>query len=141
MKRSVLLIGFVLLALAGCSSANSPSANSPKAVIEKFVSDAESGNVDAMNKAFSKRAIQQMGDKTKSNNKSYSDMIKEIGAKEKASMVGTQEKITGDKALVTYNYGVSKNGGVITGNNTGCTAFELVKEDGEWKIDQSVMCP
>lgn len=136
MKRNILLLGFVLLALAGCKSANSP-----KAVMEKFVSDAESGNVDAMNKAFSKRAIQEVGDKIKSNNKNYSDLIKETGAKEKASMVGTQEKLTGDKALVSYNYGVSKNGGVITGKNTGCTAFELVREDGEWKIDKSVMCP
>ncbi|HEY7912849.1 MAG TPA: hypothetical protein VIG62_13120 [Blastocatellia bacterium] len=137
MKRNVLLIGFVLLALAGCNS----TGDSPKAVIEKFVLDAESGNVDAMNKAFSKRAIQEMGDKIKSLNKSYSDMIKETGAKEKASMVGTQEKITGDKALVSYNYGVSKNGSTITGKNTGCTAFELVKEDGSWKIDKSVDCP
>ena len=136
MKRNVLLLGFVLLALAGCNSANSP-----KAVVENFVSDAESGNVDAMNKAFSKRHIQQTGDEMKSNNKSYSDLIKETGAKEKPSMVGTQETITGDKAIVSYNYGVSKNGGVITGKNTGCTAFELVKEDGEWKIDRSVMCP
>jgi hypothetical protein len=136
MKKNVLFIGFMLLALAGCGFFSGP-----KAVIEKFVSNAESGNVEAMNQAFSKRAIQQMGDKVRSSNKSYSDMIREIAAKGKASMVGTREKITGDKALVTYNYGVSKNGGVITGENTGCTAFELIKEDGAWKIDQSVMCP
>lgn len=136
MKRNVLLIGFVVLALTGCNSFRSP-----KAVIEKFISDAESGNVAAMNKAFSKRAIQKPGDEVNSRNKSYSDMIREIRARDNVAMVGTQEKITGDKALVTYNYGVSKNGGVITGQSTGCTAFELVKEDGEWKIDQSVMCP
>jgi Domain of unknown function (DUF4878) len=135
MKRNVLLIGFVLLALVGCHSANSP-----KAVIEKFVSDAESGNVEAMNSAFSKRAVEQMGNKIGENNRSYSDMIKGINAKGKASMFGTQEKITGDKALVTYNYGMSQ-GGVAGGGSTGCTAFELVKEEGQWKIDQSVMCP
>jgi hypothetical protein len=136
MKVIVLLIGFVLLALAGCNA----TGTSPKAVIERFVSDAESGDVDAMSKAFSKRAIQQMGDEIKSNNRSYSETIKAISSKEKASMVGTVEKVTGDKALVSYNYGVSKNGSTITGQNTGCTAFELVKEDGAWKIDKPTDC-
>ena len=135
MRKKRLLTGFLILVLAGCSSAASPTA-----VIEGFIADAEKGDVDAMNKAFSKQALNQKGDEIRSNNTRYSEMIREVGSKERATMFAKQEKIEGDKALVSFNYGSSKNGAGV-GRNTGCTAFEMVKEDGEWKIKESVLCP
>ncbi len=129
-------VTIIFLIASGCGGLSS---NTPKAVIEKFVADAESGNVEAMNKAFSKRALQQDGEKIRSNNKSYSDLIKSMGTKEKPTIFALKEKDVNGKTIVSYNYGINKNG-VGNGANTGCTAFELINEDGGWKIDNSAIC-
>lgn len=170
MKRCPLLIGVLILVLTGCNSTVSHNSNvavnsnstvtinrSPAAasastpaiqnnnssgatkVIEKFVADAKKGELEAMNKAFSKEAMQQRGAKIKSNNKSYSEMIRALDSKAKPEIFGMREKIDGDKVIVQYNYGIARNG-VGVGESTGCTAFELIKEDGEWKVNDSPMC-
>ena len=107
--------------------------------VEKFIADAEKGDIDAMEKNYSKEYVKQKGAKLKSLAKSYSDLIRGFDPKEKPVIFGMRQKAKADKVIVEFNYGIAKNG-VAAGKSTGCTAFELVKEDGEWKINDSPFC-
>lgn len=117
------------------SISKSESSEAPKKVIEKFVADAEKGDIAGMSKALSKQFIEKKGqDKVNSLNKGYSDTIGQIAARQKSEMFGESERIKGDQAWVTFNYGSQ------TGTSTGCTAFVLIKEDGSWKINDTPDC-
>lgn len=160
MYRNAFIIGLLALILAGCNStinnsasydsANksgssnnktvSSSAITPKAVMEKFIADAESGKIEEMSKAFSDAKLKIKGYKVTEDNRTFSDRVKEIGKKEKASIVNLQEKVTGETALVSFNYGSTKNG-AATDAGLSCTEYKLVKEENEWRIDDLNPCP
>jgi Domain of unknown function (DUF4878) len=113
----------------------SESSETPKKVIEKFVADAEKGDTAGMSKAFSKQFIEKKGvEKFNSLNKGFSDMVRRMAASQKSEMFGESERVNGDQASVTFNYGSQ------TGTSTGCTAFILIKEDGNWKINDTPDC-
>lgn len=158
--RNAFLVGLLVLIFTGCNStANNATSNngstnktvsssnnavnssirSPKAVIEKYIANAEKGEIEEMDKAFSDATLQKRGYGVKKDNKTFSDNVKEIGAKEKASIVNLQEKVNGETAQVTLDYRVAKNG-VINGKSIGCMAFEMVKESSEWRIKEPAPC-
>ena len=158
--RNIFLVGLAFLVFTGCNStANNATSNTgsadktvsssnnapnssirnPKAVIEKYMTDAENGKIEEMDKAFTDATLQKRGYGVKEDNKTFSDRVKEIGAKEKASIVNLQEKVNGESAQVTLDYGIAKNG-VISGKSIGCTAFEMVKESNEWRIKEPAPC-
>src|SRR5436309_5330300 len=111
------------------------SSETPRKVVEKFVAEAEKGDTAGMSKALSKQFIEKKGpEKINSLNKAYSDMIRKVAARQKSEMFGVNERVKGDQAWVTFNYGDQ------TGGGTGCTAFMLVKEDGAWKINDTPDC-
>jgi TonB family protein len=124
--KTKLSIGISLLLLTGCSYL----LGSPTATVRKFLDEAKNGNVDAMSKLFSSKAIQNIGaEKIKSNNQQFADMSKRAHARSKYRMDQLKETRTGDTSVVSFFY---KN---EDGTDSVKFVFALSKEGGAWKID------
>jgi len=138
------------------TTAKSPAASSPDtstplpqawsyqktdatAVVEKFIAAAERGDVAGMEKEYSQAYVKQKGAELNPLAKRYSDLIRGFDPKDKPGIFDMAYKTRGDKVHVAFNYGITKNG-APAGKMTGCTAFDLVKEGSEWKIDGSSSC-
>jgi hypothetical protein len=127
MKR-LSLVGVLCLLLAGCSAFSS----GPTATIEKLHAYAEKGDVASMTKLFSSHALRETGESTiNKNNQNYSDLLRKAAAAGlKAKMYNVKETVNGDKASVAFLYGEA-------GKDSMRLSFDLIKENGEWKIDLS----
>lgn len=124
MKAKSLLLTAVLL-LAGCNLIWGPTAT-----VKKFIAATEKGDVATMTSLFSSKAVEVMGaEKIRSNNQNFSDMIrKSIAAGTKPKIDQLTETVNGDNARVTFFYRDA------TRNDSIGLGFDLIKENGAWKI-------
>jgi hypothetical protein len=129
LKSTVL---FVCLLLSACGAF---SGAGPAQTVKDYHLRADSGNADAMTKLFSSRAIKEKGEpKIREQNQSFVEMVEKIKDEDiKPEVFEIKESVNGDKATVNFRYGVP-------GARSGSIASkcELVKENGEWKIEQFV---
>ena len=130
-KRSIRIapLAFVLpllLVLTGCSLIP----GGPRAAVNKFMEAAKAGDVDAMNKMFSQRAINRDGvEKIRSNNENFSAMSKATNSRGSYQMNNFSETQVNDNARVGFHYQNTERTDSIR------MVFALSKEDGVWKID------
>ena len=124
MKRKLALL-FALIGLTSCSFIF----GGPSSVTRKFMDAAEKGDVETMNRLFSKKGIEHTGrGKVNSNNRDFSDMV-QGGKNRKYTMQKVTETRNGDTAFVSFDY---KSADEIDSLGLG---FYLSKEEGIWKID------
>jgi len=136
MKR-ILFILAVAASLSACKSKDAGSASSatPVAALDGMFNAIKNGDFDGMKKFISKadvanlEEIEKIGNGLDSNfvREAKETMIKEF--KEKVKNVSyklTNEKTNGDNATVDAE--ITENG------KTETHKFDLVKEDGDWKI-------
>ena len=130
MKKILLLVSIVL-AFAACNTAG----NSPKATVDAMFTAMKNGNLDEMKKCITKSdvsmieagekfltaldpdAVKKMREKMTTE---FKDKVKDVKYTLK------DEKIDGDKATVTAE--------VVENGKTESHNFDLVKEDGAWKV-------
>lgn len=126
MKAQRLFLVTVLLLLGGCSMIWSPTAT-----VKKFMAAAEKGDVDAMTRLFSSRAIEKQGVNTiRSNNQNFADNAKRVAAAGgNYHMEDLQETSTPEGKQVSFFYKNDK------GTDSIKLVFALSKEGGSWKID------
>jgi len=122
MKKLILVIMlvFVLAVSVGCSAG-------PGTVVEKFFKALEGGEIDEAIGYLSSRAVQTLGaDKWRS---ALAEMSRQIEAEGGMGEVKVLNEIeNGDIATVEVE--LTDNNG-----NSDTETFNLVKEDGDWKID------
>ena len=121
--RAVVLF-ILMLSMVGCSLFNP----GPSQVVKNFFQYVEKGDVENAAKLFSKQSAQTFGSKLSS---IMAYQVSTIKSKGGIMSIDTQETITGDVAKVTYK---------VTFNNTATEdgSFDLIKENGEWKIQVSM---
>lgn len=121
---------FLLIAIA-ISTACFLRGTAPTATVRAFIAGAEKGDVDAMTKLFSTKAIQKTGlERVRANNQSFSEMVRrslELGSKLKMNSI--EETVNGDIARVSFAYQDKDT------NDSIGLGFLLSKESGAWKID------
>lgn len=126
-NAALLSVLITLVFLTGC---NLLAASSPTSVVSSYINYAKNGDIDSMSKLASKKAGEKFGaaDISK-NNKELSDDIRRSILKT-ALMYTTEERIAGDKAVVKLKK-TDPQGVYAMVPDT----FQLVKEDGAWKIE------
>ncbi len=125
MKRKIVLF-LAALSVASCSWLNT----SPTTTVRNFLNAAKKGDVEGMNKLFSKRAIQRTGiERINSNNKDFAEMSQRAHEGGSFSMDQVEETREVNTAFVSFVY--RKN----DGSDSLGLGFYLSKEDGTWKID------
>jgi TonB family protein len=114
-----------LLCFVGCSLIGSPTAT-----VKKFMAATEKGDVETMTSLFSTKAVQIMGiEKIRSNNQNFSDLVrKSIAAGTKPKIDQLKETVNGDSARVSFSYRDADH------NNSTGLGFDLIRENGAWKI-------
>jgi hypothetical protein len=130
MKKILLFLSVAILFMA-CNSGG----NSPKATVEAMFAAMKTGNLDDMKKFITKSDVAMLEAAEKfmgaldpeAVKKAREKMTTEFKDKVKdVTYVVKDEKITGDNATVTAE--ITQNGKTESQN------FDLVKEDGAWKI-------
>lgn len=129
--KKILLFVSIVLALGACNTAG----NSPKATVDAMFNAMKNGNLDEMKKCITKSdvsmieagekfltaldpdAVKKMREKMTNE---FKDKVKDVKYTLK------DEKIDGDKATVTAE--------VVEDGKTQSHNFDLVKEDGAWKV-------
>lgn len=125
MKTKLLLVT-LLLCCGGCSLLP----GGPKSTVKKFIDSAQKGDVDGMDRLFSKRAVNRDGiDKIRSNNESFAEMSQQANARGSYQMNNMKETQVNDDARVGFHYQNAEKTDSIR------MVFALTKEDGDWKID------
>jgi hypothetical protein len=114
----------VMLSMAGCSLFKP----SPSQVVKNFFQYVEKGEVENATKLFSKQSAQTFGSKLPPMMSHQVSIIKSKGG---IKSIDTQENITGDLAKVKYKVTYSDT-------TTEDGSFDLIKEDGDWKIQISM---
>src|SRR6185295_13033907 len=116
----------IIVLMCSCSFLSSPTST-----VKKFMTAAEKGDVDGMNKLFSSKAIDKIGvDKIRSNNQSFSEMSRKAHESgDKYQFEDLQEKRNGNTARVSFLYRNQNR------NDSIRMVFDLSKEGGTWKID------
>jgi len=131
MKKLVLILS-IMTGFAACSSTDS---NSPTAVLDGMFTAMKSGNMDDIKKFITKSDVNMLETGEKLLNSVDPEAVKKMKTKmseefkEKSKTVSytlKNEKIDGDNATVEAE--VTENG------KTSSHKFDLVKEDGAWKI-------
>ena len=127
MRKRILILA-ALFSLAGCSLFGG---SGPTSTVERFISNAESGDVADMTKLFSQKAIKEKGEVwIRANSQSFADLSKSAqAAGAKMQMEKIKENVNGDKATVSFLYRAAAK------DIRAAFIFELSKENGEWKID------
>ena len=138
MKR-ILLALFVATAFIACNSNDAgPSSSSPTATIDGMFNAMKNGNIDDFKKFITKEDATMMEEGMKLVSRLDSGFVKkaketmEREFREKAKNVTYKlknEKLSGDNATVDAE--------VTDGGKTETHTFNLVKEDGTWKISLS----
>jgi hypothetical protein len=125
MKRTIVFL-VLLVIFSGCS------VSTPISTVKKYIASAEKGNVNMMVGLRSSKGIQKLGaDKLRSNDQMFSDLVrKTIARGEILQMTDIKETVTGNTARVSFVYQDPKNV-----NSLGM-GFDLLKENGSWKIDE-----
>lgn len=123
-RMPALLLIIVMLSTVGCSLFKP----SPSKVVKNFFQYVEKGEVENATKLFSKQSAQSFGSKLPSMMAHQVGIIKNKGG---IKSIDTEESITGDLAKVKYK---------VTYSDTTVEdgAFDLIKEDGDWKIQISM---
>ena len=118
-----------LLLLSGCLFFSSPSS-----VVKQLMADAWNGDVDAMVKPWSRKAIEEEGlDQIRKNAERFVEIQKQAKAAGEDLVVdNVRETIQGDRACVFFVYRDRK------GRDSVGMGFALIKEDGKWKIYRSI---
>ncbi len=116
-----------LIVLAGCNLFGSPTST-----VKSFMTAAEKGNVDDMNRLFSAKAIDRLGlDKIKANNQRFADHTKRAadsgGRHTMEDVVETSEPSGGRRVSFLYRN--------AAGTDSMKLVFDLTKEGLVWKID------
>jgi hypothetical protein len=131
MKKLVLIL-YVMTAFAACKSSDS---SSPTTVLDGMFTAMKNGNMDDMKKFITKSDVNLIETGEKLINSADPETLDKMKTKmsgefkEKAKSVSytlKNEKIDGDNATVEAE--VTENG------KTSSHKFDLVKEDGAWKI-------
>jgi hypothetical protein len=138
MKR-ILLALFVATAFIACNSNDAgPSSSSPTATMDGMFNAMKNGNIDDFKKFITKEDATMMEEGMKLVSRLDSGFVKkaketmEREFREKAKNVTYKlknEKLSGDNATVDAE--------VTDGGKTETHTFNLVKEDGTWKISLS----
>lgn len=116
------LFTVLLLVSVGCSLFGSP-----RSTLEKYLSYAESYNLDGMFSLMSDRLIKEWGaDKIKKFNERFADALS--GRDHKMYLI--TETVTGDTAKIVFIYKDAAQ------NDSARLGFRFVKQGGEWKIDE-----
>ncbi len=125
--KTKLVFLVALIFITACNSLSS----SPTTVVRRFIASAESGDVNGMMQLFSKKAIQEKGqEKVRSNNQAFADLVEKVRGQGKTLKIeGLKEAVNNETATVSLFYGDREK------NDSVHLNFSLVKEDGEWKID------
>jgi hypothetical protein len=127
MKFRLIIVATVLF-FSGCSMLGGGAVGT----LHQFRSLAGKGDVAGMTKLFSSRAIKDKGeDKIKESNKYFSDMaVKAVDNKQSSEFFDVKENSAGDTDTVNCRFGDEKGG-----SGSIPLKFALIKENGEWKID------
>lgn len=130
MPKNKLLVLSCLLIFSGCSLFFS----SPSSVVKKLMADSWKGDVDAMVKPWSRKAIEEEGlDQIRRNAESFARIQAEAKAGgEDMRVEKIRETIQGDRARVFFLYRDSK------GRDSVGLGFALIKEDGQWKLYRAI---
>lgn len=118
LSRSACFLALSAL-LAGCQP-------SPQSTVKGFFKDLEGGEINQAADTLSEEASQLYGSKLKMGLQQAPEEIEAIGGIKKIEI--TDEEINGDLAEVAY---VIEFGDGSTESGT----MELIKEDGDWKIN------
>jgi TonB family protein len=105
---------------------------SPKNTVQSFLTAAEKGDLDAMNKLFSGKAIEKLGLETiKSNNEAFSESLrKALAERGKYHMESLEENSEASgSSQVSFSYKSADGTGSLR------LVFDLSKEGSAWKID------
>lgn len=125
MKRTIALYCALIIA-AGCTMLFA----GPKSVPKKFIDSAKTGDIEAMNKLFSRKAFEMTGAETiDSNNRSFSEMVRRAHETRKYEMQDLDDLREGNTAFVSFLYRAAD------GSDSMGMGFYLSQEDGTWKID------
>jgi TonB family protein len=126
--KSLLISG--LLLFSGCSLFFS----GPSSVVKKLMSDSWNGDVEAMVKLWSRKAIEEQGlDHIRKNAEGFVEIQKRAKAGgEDMRVEKIRETIQGDRARVFFLYRDSK------GKDSIGLGFALIKEDGNWKLYRAI---
>ncbi|ACF44458.1 nuclear transport factor 2 family protein [Pelodictyon phaeoclathratiforme] len=96
--------------------------------MKNFFQYVEKGEVENATKLFSKQSVQSFGSKLPSMMAHQVGIIKNKGG---IKSIDTEESITGDLAKVKYK--VTYSDATVEDG-----AFDLIKEEGDWKIQISM---
>jgi hypothetical protein len=122
-------LGVIIISLfAGCSLLSS----GPTTVATDYINYAKAGDAESMSELVSKKAESQFGkaDIVQKNKAMSNELQKAIAAKKYALTFTTEEKIDGDKAVVKVKTNDPQGNYQMIPDT-----FQMVKEDGAWKID------
>jgi hypothetical protein len=133
--KNKLIIAIAVLFLSGCSTIGGTS-SSPSAVVKQYKALADKGDAAGMVKLYSSHAIKEKGEeKIKEGPTRFIEVMRETAAaKQPTTMFDVNETVKGDNATVNGHIGDE------TGKSSSGAprmSFEMVKENGEWKIDQT----
>ena len=122
----------LLLFLYSC---NNTQNNSPKSIVNSFINAGKKGDMEGLKKYITKSDLDlmQMGESmmakfdSSGSNKMKDKMTAEFKEKTKnARAEAKDEKIDGDKAVVNVEF--------VNDGKSQLHPFNLIKEDGQWKI-------
>lgn len=130
MTRYKFLLPIALLLCAGCSLFSA----GPSAVVKQLMADSWNGDVDAMVKPWSRKAIAEQGlDKIRKQAEGFAEIQRKAkAAGEDMRVENLRETIQGDRARVFFLYRDSK------GKDSVGMGFALIKEDGQWKLYRAI---
>ena len=114
-----------LLAACGKESASPPAAAvpGPSQVMTRLIGDVQDGKVDDALTLMSARSLVRDGGSAK-----VRDELLHVNRDDLRGLIG-EEHISGDSAEVSVQYLDAKGGPPST------TRYQLIKEDGVWKVD------
>lgn len=134
MKKFILMLA-VITGFAACSNSDSSAPGSPTAALDNMFTAMKNGKMDDMKKFISKADVAFMESLEKIGNSIDSEQVKKMKAEmseefrkkvKDVTYTLKNEKIDGDNASVEAE--------ITDGGKTESHNFELVKEDGNWKI-------
>src|ERR1051325_3573712 len=125
MTKIKFVLPIALVVFSGCSSLST----SPSSVVKQLMADSWNGDVDAMVKPWSRKAIEEQGlDKIRKDAEGFAELQRKAkAAGEDMRIEKLRETIQGDRARVFFLYRDSK------GKDSAGMGFALIKEEGQRK--------
>ncbi|HEY6230812.1 MAG TPA: TonB family protein [Pyrinomonadaceae bacterium] len=130
MTKIKFVLPIALVVFSGCSSLST----SPSSVVKQLMADSWNGDVDAMVKPWSRKAIEEQGlDKIRKDAEGFAELQRKAkAAGEDMRVEKLRETIQGDRARVFFLYRDSK------GKDSAGMGFALIKEEGQWKLYRAI---